>query len=65
MSTVSAYDKQRYERLLESLDEYLCSDGPNDGHQVFLEDLHRALSSLEEWPKKQLNEINYLQKRFF
>jgi hypothetical protein len=65
MTTLASYDQQRYERLTECLDEYLCSNGPNDGQEALLKDLHRALISLEEWPKKQLKDIEQLRKRFF
>lgn len=59
------YRRQRYDRLCESLDEYLCCDGDGAGYQPLLEDLHKALTELAKFPEYQLKNIHALQDRLF
>lgn len=63
----TSYEEQRYERLVDTIDEYLCDDeeGVNRA-EVLRSDLLKALAGLEKWPKKQLEWISdfrsYLSK---
>lgn len=48
------YKESRYERLLDSIDEYLCDDGEDCGAEPLLRDLRRAISYARDWPQRQL-----------
>lgn len=48
------YMQSRYERLLDSIDEYLCDDGEDCGAEPLIRDLKLAISYAREWPEKQL-----------
>lgn len=48
------YMQSRYERLLDSIDEYLCDDGEDCGAEPLIRDLKLAISHAREWPEKQL-----------
>jgi len=52
------YAESRYERLLDSIDEYLCDDGEDCGAEALLRDLKRGISFTREWPQKQLVNID-------
>jgi flagellar hook-associated protein FlgK len=57
------YEQQRYERLLETVDEYLCSNGTDDGPLPLLRDLFKACEDLKKWPNEQLSNIKEVQSR--
>ncbi len=48
------YAQSRYERLLDSIDEYLCDDGEDCGAEPLIRDLKLAINYAREWPEKQL-----------
>lgn len=54
----SEWAEGRYNRLLDSLDEYMCDDGPMSGASFLIADLKKALLSTREWPIKQAREID-------
>lgn len=56
-------NQQRYERLLESLDEYLCCDCKDCGPEYLISDLLKACEELKEFPTKQLANIQEIQSR--
>ena len=43
------FEQARYERLTETVDEYLGGTGPEMGANYFLSDLKRALFSLQSY----------------
>jgi hypothetical protein len=54
----SQWRKQRYERLLDTISEYLCDDDKKSGASFFLEDLVRGLNELRDWPQRQIAQID-------
>lgn len=46
--------QSRYERLLDSIDEYLCDDGEDCGAEPLVRDLKLAIAYTREWPQRQL-----------
>jgi len=50
--------KQRYERLLDTISEYLCDDGKDSGAKAFLDDLVKGLKETRDWPERQVHEID-------
>ncbi len=52
------WSESRYERLLDTIDEYLCEDGKDSGAAPLIRDLRRALAYTREWPQKQMIEID-------
>jgi hypothetical protein len=54
----SQWRQQRYERLLDSISEYLCDDGADSGADAFLQDLVRGLKETRDWPERQIKELN-------
>jgi polyhydroxyalkanoate synthesis regulator phasin len=54
----SQWRTQRYERLLDTISEYLCDDGKDSGAKAFLDDLVKALKETRDWPERQNREID-------
>jgi hypothetical protein len=54
----SQWRQQRYERLLDTISEYLCDDGADSGADAFLQDLVRGLKETRDWPERQIRELN-------
>lgn len=52
------WSQSRYERLLDSIDEYLCDDGEDCGAEPLIRDLKMAISYTREWPQRQLSNMN-------
>jgi hypothetical protein len=52
------WSQSRYERLLDSIDEYLCDDGEDCGAEPLIRDLKMAISYAREWPQRQLSNMN-------
>lgn len=52
------WSESRYERLLESIDEYLCEDGEDSGAGPLIRDLRRAVAYARDWPQRQLLEMD-------
>jgi len=52
------WSQSRYERLLDSIDEYLCDDGEDCGAEPLIRDLKLAISYAREWPEKQLTNMD-------
>ena len=57
-----SYDEQRYERLLESVDEYL-SDA-DVGSRKFLDDLQKALLQLRQYHDNVVDGFTHVQDFF-
>lgn len=56
------YDKQRYERLVESVDEYL---GDSEvGPEKFLDDLHKAILELRKYHDGIIDNFAHVQDFF-
>jgi hypothetical protein len=58
-----AYEEQRYERLLESIDEYVCTSDSAD-FKAFIPDIRRALTELKQHPISQIKQITEIQEFF-
>jgi hypothetical protein len=54
----SQWRQQRYERLLDTISEYLCDDGKDSGAKAFLDDLTKGLKETRDWPERQVHEID-------
>jgi len=54
----SQWRTQRYERLLDTISEYLCDDGKDSGAKAFLDDLVKGLKETRDWPERQTREID-------
>lgn len=54
----SQWRTQRYERLLDTISEYLCDDGKDSGAKAFLNDLVKGLKETRDWPERQIREID-------
>ena len=54
----SQWRTQRYERLLDTISEYLCDDGKDSGAKAFLDDLVKGLKETRDWPERQAREID-------
>ena len=54
----SQWRYQRYERLLDTISEYLCDDGKDSGAKAFLDDLVKGLQETRDWPQRQISEID-------
>lgn len=54
----SQWRQQRYERLLDTISEYLCDDGKDSGAKAFLDDLVKGLKETRDWPARQIKEID-------
>ena len=54
------YAEQRYERLLESLDEYLTQDfgDGSNGFTALREDMNRAITEMKKYPILCLKNVN-------
>ena len=63
---VTPYTEQRYERFLDTVDEYIAdpSDDCPTGPDAFFNDLNRALTELEKFPKDQIKRIEGIRSRF-
>ena len=48
------WTQSRYERLLDSVDEYLCDDGEDCGAEPLIRDLKKAITYAREWPERQI-----------
>jgi hypothetical protein len=55
-----SYDEQRYERLVESLDEYVCDDEAPD----LIDEIRKGLAEVKEHPLMQVKKITKLQEFF-
>lgn len=62
-SLLKTYNEQRYERLLESVDEYLCTNDEAD-FKAFIPDLRRALTELKQHPIQMIKHITEIQEFF-
>jgi hypothetical protein len=49
---------QRYERLLDTISEYLCDDGEFSGSEAFLADVVQGLKETRDWPQRQIEQID-------
>lgn len=59
---IKSYDEQRYERLLESVDEYL---GDADvGSKKFLDDLQKAILELRQHHDNIIDNYTHIQDFF-
>ena len=59
---MSSYDQQRYERLLDSVDEYL---GDSEvGSKKFLDDLQKALLELRQFHDGIIDNYTHIQGFF-
>ena len=61
---VKSYEEHRYERLLETLDDYFCFLDENQ-ENLFIKDLTRALNESREHPVKLLNAIDEIKRQLF
>lgn len=59
---IKTYDEQRYERLLESVDEYLTD--PDVGSRKFLDDLQKALLELRQHHDSVIDGFTHVQDFF-
>jgi hypothetical protein len=50
--------QQRYERLLDTISEYLCDDAKDSGAKAFVDDLVKGLKETRDWPERQIKELN-------
>lgn len=57
-SFVKSYNDQRYERLLETVDEYLGCEAPDCGLSFFLKDLKKACVDLKQYHADRLDDYN-------
>lgn len=57
-SFVKSYNEQRYERLLESVDEYLGCEAPDCGLSFLLKDLRKACVDLKQYHADRLDDYN-------
>lgn len=55
-----SYEDQRYERLIESLDEYMCDDDAPD----FIAEVQKGLAEIKKHPLNQVKKITKLQEFF-
>jgi hypothetical protein len=55
-----SYGEQRYERLVESLDEYVSDDDAPD----LIAEIRKGLAEIKEHPLKQVKKITKLQEFF-
>jgi len=63
MSEFKENSEQRYERLLESIDEYLCTDDPADS-KALIPDIRRCLTELKKYPISLIKQITEIQEFF-
>ena len=61
---MSTYAETRYQRLLDSLDEYLCQDFGDgvDGFDVLKDDLKRAIGDIKTFPILCLKNVNNFEE---
>ena len=57
-SITKSYNDQRYERLLESIDEYLGCEGEGCGLSFLLKDLTKACIDLKQYHSDRLDDYN-------
>lgn len=57
-SVAKSYNEQRYERLLESVDEYLGCEAPDCGLSFLLKDLRKACIDLKQYHSDRLDDYN-------
>ncbi len=58
------YESQRYERLKESIDEYLGEQGPDRGTGSFLRDLRKACIDLSFYHQECVDNFTTVQDYF-
>jgi len=59
-----SYHVQRYERLMESVDEYLGEQGPDTGAGPFLRDLQKACIDLKYYHQDCVDNFTTVQDYF-
>ena len=61
---MNTYAEQRYERLLESLDEYLAQDfgDGSNGFAALQEDMNRAITEMKKYPILCLKNVNNFEE---
>jgi len=64
ITTPQNYEKGRYERLKESIDEYLGSQGSDTGSKPFLRDLNKACSELNVYHQECVDNFAAVQSHF-
>ena len=60
--TQKTFDQQRYERLKDTISEYLDDDGQTS--QKFLDDLERALLEMSQYFKGRVDQYTHVQEFF-
>lgn len=59
-SPTKSYEQQRYERLMESIDEYLGGDGPEMGIDHLVRDLKKICLDISTYHGKVLDDCTTL-----
>ena len=62
LHTVKSLEQQRYERLKDTISEYLDDDGQSS--QKFLNDLERALLEMSQYFKDRADQYTHVQEFF-
>jgi len=57
-SVTKSYNDQRYDRLVESIDEYLGCEGEECGLSFLLRDLRKACIDLKQYHSDRLDDYN-------
>ena len=55
-STIKTFEQQRYERLMESVDEYLGGTGNEMGIDFFIRDLKKICLDISSYHRKVLDD---------